>query len=152
MRLACLQSAAGFLGRPPFRGARGREVNSSRAATKSGLPSGRPVCVECRNRFTSAADSASAMKFRHSAAVDRFRQRSVSSSGSGFVRPQWVVALETISARSGVATRRGCGRFIGRRTEEGLRLAFISGSRNPHPLFAKNAKRRVGHPQSSSDS
>jgi len=49
MRLGSLQSAAGFLGRPPFRGASGREVNSSRACTKSSLPSGRPVCVECRN-------------------------------------------------------------------------------------------------------
>ncbi len=103
MRLACLQSAEGFLGRPPFRGARGREVNSSRPATNSGLPSGRPVWVECRNWFTSAADSTTAMKPRRAEAVHRFRQRSISSHGSGSARPQCVAALDHLQ-RSGVAT------------------------------------------------
>jgi hypothetical protein len=94
MRRACRWSVRGFLGRPPFRGASGRAVNSSRPATKSGVPSGRPVCVECRSRFRSAAASASAMYPCHSAAVHRMRQRSISSSGSGSVRPQWVAALD----------------------------------------------------------
>jgi len=45
MRFGCLKSAAGFLGRPPFRGASARKVNCSRVSTNSGLPRGRPVCA-----------------------------------------------------------------------------------------------------------
>jgi hypothetical protein len=52
-----LRSAAGFLGRPPVRKASGREVNSSSAATNSGLPSGRPVWVEWRSASTSSTAS-----------------------------------------------------------------------------------------------
>jgi hypothetical protein len=69
-----------------------------------------------------------------------------SAAGLGSSGQQWVAALDHLH-RSGVATWSGCGRCIGRRTEEDLRLAFISGSQNPHPLFAKNAKRRVGQPR-----
>jgi len=43
IRRACLQSAAGFLGRPPFRGASEREVSASRPATKFELPTSREL-------------------------------------------------------------------------------------------------------------
>jgi hypothetical protein len=40
------ESGAGVGGRPALRGASGRKVDFSRAATKAGDPSGRPVWVE----------------------------------------------------------------------------------------------------------
>ena len=108
MRLACLQSAAGFLRRPPFRGASGREVNSSRPATKSGLPSGRPVCVARRNWFTSAADSASAMNARHSAETDLPQTRqNLSSAVMLFPQEEQNVAMHPprVSAAAGLNSR-----------------------------------------------
>lgn len=93
-RLACRELAVGFFGRPPFRGAREREVSCSRADTNSGAPSGRPVCVEWRSARRSAADSPQLRNSHHSAAVHRFRQRSISSSRPGSRRPQCAAALD----------------------------------------------------------
>ena len=42
------ESGAGLAGRPALRGASRRRVDFSRAATKAGVPSGRPVWVERR--------------------------------------------------------------------------------------------------------
>src|SRR6185312_12091496 len=58
-----------LLGRPPFRGVSARDVDSSKLATNSGLPSGRPVCVECRRVLNSDAESARARKSRHPCTV-----------------------------------------------------------------------------------
>jgi hypothetical protein len=54
---AVLESVAGFLGRPPLRGASSRKVDCSRASTNWGVPAGRPVWVHWRSAARSVCDS-----------------------------------------------------------------------------------------------
>src|SRR5712671_6135991 len=106
---SCLTSRTRFVGLPAFRGASARRVECSRLATNSSDPSGLPVCVYCRTVATSLADSPAARCFLHSATVQRFRQRSISSRASGGPLPQCAAALDhrhdaavdTIPARTG---------------------------------------------------
>jgi hypothetical protein len=109
VRLDWLDSAEGFLGRPPLRGASGRNVNCSSLATNSGDPSGRPVCVDCRRAVPSAAASPSARNRLHSLSVHRLLHRCISNIGSGLPAPQWAPALDHLhnSAAAAIPARTG---------------------------------------------
>lgn len=109
VKLSCGASDATFFGRPPFRGASGRDICCSNAATNSGLPKGRPVCVERRSRLSSETASASTRNSHHSSTFHLLLQRSISSIGSGLANPQCAAALDhfhpaafsTMPARNG---------------------------------------------------
>jgi hypothetical protein len=111
-RPSCLPSRPGFFGRPGFRGTSGRNVECSKAATNSADPSGLPVWVYWRSAAVSIDNSPAARCARHSAIVQRFRQRSISSAVSPPPVPQWAAALDhrqcsgpvTIPARTGFSS------------------------------------------------
>lgn len=109
VRQSWRESDTAFFGRPRFRAASGRNSRSSSAATNSGLPRGRPVCVECRSAPISVVDSLSRRNSCHSLTAHRFRQRSISSSGSGSAIPQCAAALDHLhaSAASTILVRTG---------------------------------------------
>lgn len=87
-----------LLGRPPFRGARRRDVSRSSFLTNSFDPNGRPVCVHLRRAASSDSVSTTAKNWRHVEGDQCCRQKSVVREISGSARPQCAAALDHFHA------------------------------------------------------